>query len=96
MLLLPRSEKKLRRLEIANTNPKLARLQLYRLLSHSESRWVTEMSSAGLNADGQPKAGGWGWWCAGAGSDKYDLFAVSTDGAVHSTVCCMEHADGAC
>jgi hypothetical protein len=62
----PCSEKKLRRLEIANPNPKLARLQLYRLLSHSESRWVTEMSSAGLNADGQPKTGGCGLgecWC---------------------------------
>jgi hypothetical protein len=51
------SEKKLRRLEIASGSPKLAKLPLYRLLSHSESRWVSELSSAGLTADGQPKAG---------------------------------------
>lgn len=51
------SEKKLRRLEIATNSPKLARLQLYRLLSHSESRWVSELASAGLTADGQPKSG---------------------------------------
>jgi hypothetical protein len=60
-LLLPAgpccSEKKLRRLEIATNSPKLARLQLYRLLSHSESRWATELNSAGLTADGAPKPG---------------------------------------
>jgi hypothetical protein len=59
LLLLLCSEKKLRRLEIANNSPKLARLQLYRLLSHSESRWASELSSAGLTPDGAPKPGVW-------------------------------------
>lgn len=56
-LLLLCSEKKLRRLEIATNSPKLARLQLYRLLSHSESRWASELSSAGLTPEGAPKPG---------------------------------------
>jgi hypothetical protein len=52
-----RSEKKLRRLEVATISPKLSKLQLYRLLSHSESRWVGELSSAGLTPEGQLKPG---------------------------------------
>eukprot|EP00879_Flechtneria_rotunda_P010095 GHRR01010553.1.p1 GENE.GHRR01010553.1~~GHRR01010553.1.p1 ORF type:complete len:552 (+),score=265.30 GHRR01010553.1:262-1917(+) len=46
------SEKKLRRLEIAAQHKRLARLQLYRILSHSEGRWANEMASAGVTADG--------------------------------------------
>lgn len=42
---------------MATISPKLAKLQLYRLLSHSESRWLSELSSAGLTPEGQPKAG---------------------------------------
>jgi len=53
------SEKKLRRLEVATTSPKLARLQLYRLLSHSESRWLAELDMVGLNAEGQPTGACW-------------------------------------
>lgn len=48
------SEKKLRRLEVASQSPKLARLQLYRLLSHSEARWQNELAAAGMSADGVP------------------------------------------
>lgn len=48
------SEKKLRRLEVAAQSRKLQRLQLYRLLSHSEGRWASELAAAGLAADGTP------------------------------------------
>ncbi|WIA11405.1 hypothetical protein OEZ85_011523 [Tetradesmus obliquus] len=41
------SEKKLRRLEVANGSPRLARLPLFRLLSHSEGRWADEVARAG-------------------------------------------------
>lgn len=44
------SEKKLRRLEAAAANRKLSRLQLYRILSHSEGRWANELAAAGAAA----------------------------------------------
>jgi hypothetical protein len=46
------SEKKLRRLEVANESKRLARLPLFRLLSHSEGRWADELARAGVAADG--------------------------------------------
>jgi hypothetical protein len=46
------SEKKLRRLEVANGSKRLSRLPLFRLLSHSEGRWADELARAGVAADG--------------------------------------------
>lgn len=69
LLLLHCSEKKLRRLEVANGSPRLARLPLFRLLSHSEGRWADEVARAG-GAAGE-RGPGWclarladsGWLC---------------------------------
>ncbi|KAF6261618.1 hypothetical protein COO60DRAFT_742444 [Scenedesmus sp. NREL 46B-D3] len=46
------SEKKLRRLEVADQSQRLSRLPLFRLLSHSEGRWADELARAGVAADG--------------------------------------------